>query len=382
MSAFFIFVIACVVFISEAHSASSNKPLVRVRLLEVSNSLKISGSSLRFQNLGSRYQTVAIPTAAKAEVRVLEKDGKRLWALRVNDQDPEQLFHQNYLLVQGENLRLGAKPVPSQVVLNLNAKKNVDVIGLVPLEDYVVGVIASEMPLSWPLETLKAQAVAARSYALAVMNERKDKAYQLESSVLDQVYQHVLTHNENDPLVKKAVQAVRSTEGIELYTADNKILKSFFHADCGGETTSAKNVWNSGPSTGVVVDKSCPFSPKAQWKLEISKSELEKKLNISGLSKLELIRTPGEKRIKSIRVLFADSKIKQLSSNELRQKLGFQELKSSIFNLKTVGSSYVFEGRGFGHGVGLCQWGSRALGKNGLSFRQILKHYYPLASLK
>ncbi|UOF01758.1 SpoIID/LytB domain-containing protein [Bdellovibrio reynosensis] len=382
MSAFFIFVIAYVVFLSEAHSTPASKPLVRVRLLEVSKSLKISGSSLKFQNLGSRYQTVAIPAAAKAEVRVLEKDGKRLWALRVNDQDPEQLFHQNYLLVQGENLRLGAKPVPSQVVLNLNANKNVDVIGLVPLEDYVIGVIASEMPLSWPLETLKAQAVAARSYALAVMNERKDKPYQLESTVLDQVYQHVLTHNENDPLVKKAVQAVRSTEGIELYTADNKILKSFFHADCGGETTSAKNVWNAGPSAGVVVDKSCPFSPKAHWKLEVSKLELEKKLNISGLSKLELIRTPGEKRIKSVKVTFADSKTILLSSNELRQKLGFQELKSSLFDLKTVGSNYVFEGRGFGHGVGMCQWGSRALGKNGLSFRQILKHYYPLALLK
>lgn len=372
------FIFVFVSFLADAHS----EPLVRVRLLEVPNKIEISGTGLRFQNLGESYRSVAIPQKAQAEVRLMEKDGKNLWALRVNNKDPEQLFPQKFLFIQGENLRLGAKAIPSRVILNINANKGVDVVGVVPLDDYVVGVLASEMPLSWPMETLKAQAVAARSYALSVMNERKEKAYHLESSILDQVYRHVLDHNENDPLIRKAVQAVKATEGLELYGSDQKVLKAFFHSDCGGETTSAKNVWNSNQSSGVTIDKSCPFNPKAHWKLTLSKEEMEKRLGVKDLAEVNLLRLPAEKRVKTVRLAMNDHSTKEFSSNDFRQALGFQELRSSLFNVKRLGSAFVFEGQGFGHGVGLCQWGSRALGKNGLSFKQILKHYYPLATLK
>lgn len=374
------FIFVYVSFLSDARSASSE--VVRVRLMSAPKKVQITGLALRFQNLNQPYKPVAIPRNAQAEVRLLEKEGKKVWALRVNNQDPEHLFSEKYLLIQGENLRVGAQALPSRVLLNMNANKNVDVVGVMPLEDYVVGVLASEMPLSWPLETLKAQAVAARSYALAVMEERKDKPYHLESSILDQVFRHVLAEDENDPLIKKAVQAVRETEGVKLYASNNKVLKAFFHSDCGGKTTTPQNVWNYGVNAGTTVDTSCPTNPRAHWKLNLSKEELSRRLHVENFSSLEFIKIPSENRIKAVRVAFNDASSKLISANDFRQLLGFQDLRSSLFEMKKIGESFLFQGQGFGHGVGLCQWGSKALGQSGRNYKQILTHYYPLARLK
>lgn len=378
------FIFVYVSFLADAHSSlTKNTDLVRVRLMTTSNTFQVSGMGLRFQNLDQPFRPVAIPNNAKAEVRVMEKAGKKVWALRVNNKDPEHLFAEKYLLIQGDNLRSGAKALPSRVLLNSNGSQKMDVVGVIPLDDYVVGVLASEMPLSWPMETLKAQAVAARSYALAVMEERKNKSYHLESSILDQVFRHVLTEDENDPLIKKAVQAVKETEGMKLYAANNnKILKAFFHSDCGGHTTTAQNVWQYGVNTGTAVDSSCPTNPRANWKLNLSKEELSRRLHVKDFSALDVIKLPTENRVKAVRVAFNDAPAKTFSANDFRQLLGFQDLRSSLFEMKKVGQSFLFEGRGYGHGVGLCQWGSRALGQSGRNYKEILHHYYPLAQLK
>lgn len=378
------FIFVSISFLAEAQSAFfSEKNLVRVRLKSVAEKrLAISGTGLRFQNMEQPYRAVAIPQNSQAEVRLLEKSGKSLWALRFNGQDREHLFSEKFLLIQGEGLRLGSQPLPKKVVLNRDDKKNVDVVGVMPLEEYIVGVLASEMPLAWPLETLKAQAVAARSYALAVMGERKDKPFHLESSILDQVFRHVLHEDENDPLIKNALQAVRETEGQVLSVTPGKVLKSFFHSDCGGKTTTAKNVWKAGVNTGVAVDSSCPLNPRAHWKLALSRQELERRLGVAELQNLELQRAPAEERVLEVKVIAGNGISKKVSANDFRQQLGFQELRSSLFQFKKEGERFIFSGQGFGHGVGLCQWGSRAMGKNGKSYQEILKHYYPLAKLE
>lgn len=377
------FIFVYVSFLSEAQSSLiQDREVVRVRLLTTPQKVQITGLGLRFQNLNQPFKPVAIPQNGRAEVRLMEKEGKKIWVLRVNNKDPEHLFAEKFLLIQGENLRVGAQSLPSRVLLNMNANKKVDVVGVMPLDDYVVGVLASEMPLSWPLETLKAQAVAARSYALAVMEERKDKPYHLESSILDQVFRHVLDEDENDPLIKKAVQAVRETQGVKLYAANNKVLKAFFHSDCGGKTTSPKNVWNYGVNAGTTVDSSCPTNPRAHWKLTLTKEELTRRLQVTDISGIDLIRIPSENRVKSVRLALNESTEKVMSVNDFRQMLGFQDLRSALFEVKKLGENFLFQGQGFGHGVGLCQWGSRALGKSGRDYKQILTHYYPLARLK
>lgn len=377
------FIFVYVSFLAEAQSSLiQDGEIVRVRLMTASKKVQITGLGLRFQNLSQPFQPVAIPQNGLVEVRFLEKAGQRIWALRVNNKDPEHLFTEKFLLIQGSNLRIGSQSLPPRILLNMNSDKKVDIVGVMPLDEYVVGVLASEMPLSWPVETLKAQAVAARSYALAVMEERKDKAYHLESSILDQVFRHVLSEDENDPLIKKAVQAVRETQGVKLYANNNKVLKAFFHSDCGGKTTSPKNVWNFGVNSGTTVDSSCPTNPRAHWKLTLSKEELSRRLRTIDISGLDLIKVPSENRVKAVRLALNDATTKTVSANDFRQMLGFQELRSSVFEIKKSGDNFLFEGQGFGHGVGLCQWGSRALGQSGRNYKQILTHYYPLARLK
>ncbi len=380
------FILVFVSFFSDVQASLINdKDLVRVRLLTLSKSVQISGSGLQFQNLQKAYQPVAIPPSqSKADIRVMKKDGKSLWALRTSDSRPEHLFTDKYLLVRGHGLRIGTKALPSKVLLSLNPdSQNLDVVGVLPLDEYIVGVLASEMPLSWPLETLKAQAIAARSYALAVIKERKDKSYHLESSVLDQVFRHIVKEDENDPLIQKALQAVRETKGQKLYSANSEsVLKAFYHSDCGGKTTTSKTVWNSGVNTGVVTDSSCPTSPKAHWSLRLTKEELRQKLNVPALPELRFQREGISHRVATVQVAMNGSVSQVLSANEFRQKIGFQDLKSAMFEMKEEGSDLVFEGKGFGHGVGLCQWGSRALGRQGKNYKEILKHYYPLAQVR
>lgn len=389
--AFIGFLSVLILSISEAQSATSQnseqnlekKPeLVRVRLMTISKKIQLSGMSLRFQNLAQPFRPVAIPNSGQAEVRLLNKDGKNFWALKLNNQDHEHLFTEKYLMVQGENLRVGAQTLPTRILLTPNGKQKVDVIGVVPLDEYIIGVLSSEMPTSWPMETLKAQAVAIRSYTLAVMDERKERPYHVESSVLDQVFRHVMGEDANDAKVKRAIQAVNETQGVRLYGANHKVLKAFYHADCGGKTTTAKSVWKGGVDAGVAVDSSCPTGPHAQWNLIVTKQDLKKRLHLLDFASLSVVKAQGDLRVQAIRVAMNDGTNKMIDANEFRQALGFQDLRSTAFEMKEDANQVVFSGQGFGHGVGLCQWGSRVLGQRGVKFQEILKHYYPLARLK
>ncbi|WP_246845613.1 SpoIID/LytB domain-containing protein [Bdellovibrio sp. ZAP7] len=356
-----------------------DKELVRVRLLTNSKRVQVAGQALRFQILSQPYRNVAIPDSGSAEVRVMKKNGKHIWALRLNNRDNEHLFKDKYLMIQGENLRVGAQSLPSRVLLSAGPGEQVDVVGVLPLDEYLAGVLSSEMPTNWPIETLKAQAVAARSYALSVMEERADKPYHLESSVLDQVFRHVADGDESDPKLQKALKAVRDTAGVKLFAGNHNVLKAYYHADCGGHTTLAKNVWSGGVNSGVAVDNSCPTNPKANWTVKITRTELARKLRMDDVTKLTLDRASNDTRVRGVKVAMNEGEQKYVNANEFRQALGFSELRSTLFEMKQDGDLYTFTGRGFGHGVGLCQWGSRALGLKGQNFVQILKHYYPAA---
>ena len=378
--AFIGFMCVLMTFVPDAQSSvDPSHQFVRVRLMTISKRFQLSGMSLRFQNLAQIYRPVAIPQTGQAEVRVLHKDGKKFWSLRLNNQDHEHLFTEKYLMIQGDSLRAGMQTLPSKILLTQNGKDKMDVIGVVPLEEYITGVLSSEMPSSWPLETLKAQAVAIRSYTLAVMNERQDRAYHVESSVLDQVFRHVMDQDD-DKKIKKAMQAVRETEGVTLLGPDKKVLKAFYHADCGGHTTTARNVWKSGVDAGVAIDESCPTGPHSQWKLTLTKQELERRLHIYGLQSIRLIRNTADSRVQSVKVA-ANNDEELFSANDFRQMVGFQDLRSTLFTAKDNGATVQFAGQGFGHGVGLCQWGSRAMGIRGAKYTAILKHYYPLAKI-
>jgi stage II sporulation protein D len=356
--------------------------MVRVRLGQASSEVQFSGSLIRFQSRENPYLLVSIPLNSNVKVRILDVSGKKVWSVRLNSQEVEALVTEKYLLIQGDNLRWGSKSLPQQVLLSINPDETIDIIGVLPLDDYLLGVLASEVPLSWPLETLKAQAVASRSYTLATIEEKKDQPFHLEGSFLNQAFRNVIHQEKQNPMIAKAIQAVKDTQGERLLTIDNKLVKAFYHSDCGGQTTTPQNVWKAGLNNGVVADKSCPSNPLGRWELALNDFEIQRRLKISSFTDMSLERLPNEKRVSAIRFKISDGESKEFSVNSFRQLIGFQDLKSSVFELKRLGGKSIFSGVGLGHGVGLCQWGSRALGLQGYSYKRILSHYYPLAQIK
>lgn len=362
-------------------------PSIRVRLKSHENELLITGLGLRMAGLNEKFKPVAIPYNESFRIKRFDKDGRSYWL--VNGRNRTQILSAPLLVVEGSQLRIGAQILPNKLIIAASGRQKMDLVGVMPLESYLTGVIASEMPLTWPLESLKAQAVAARSYALAVMSERSRRIYQVESNILDQVFRPLAQDNGDDPLVRKALQAVRETEGQKLTVTDGRTLKAFYHSDCGGRTVSARNVWGSAVDAGQASDASCPSSPKANWELDVSKAKIFaglKKYFALGRSSVQILGLDfdrgNDERVRQVRVALSEGGERKISGNDFRAVVGFQDLKSTLFEAKEEADGFKFKGRGFGHGVGLCQWGSRVLGQQGMKYAEILRHYYPLARLK
>lgn len=322
--------------------------------------------------------------------------GAAVW--KVWRQDQIEIHREKFLKIQGSEIRHNGKIIPNQIFLagyekqNLQNPQAFDVIAILALESYLVGVLSSEMPLSWPVETLKAQAIAARSYAMATIQERSQRTFHLESSVLDQVFNHVHLQDRQSPLMAKAREAVDQTQGLILVNAQNKVLKAFYHSDCGGKTASPRNVWGQGTDSGVVTDDYCLNNPKAShtsWSLQINETELSRKIKkflkrpeLSLVKMISLIRPSSNERVSQIEILFRGGEKISMLADQLRRALGYDQLKSTLFSISRRHDQFQMVGQGFGHGVGLCQWGSRIMGMQGRTFAEILEHYYPRAQIR
>lgn len=244
-----------------------------------------------------------------------------------------------------------------------------------PLERYVVGVLAKEVVSDWPLEALKAQAVASRTYVLYRKAHPRAPEYDVEADTRDQVF-------ENKRRYPKAIlAAVRETEG-EVLQHEGQAFESFFHSCCGGMSERADQVW---PGTGVPPveevhqDPYCSACPRDRWEFQISRGELGEILSLP----FEEVAVTGRNesgRVTEITFQSGKEKI-AMDGVALRQKVGDDKIRSTLFEIAGAGDPVVFSGRGSGHGVGLCQWGAKGMADRGKSYHEILEFYYPGASL-
>lgn len=260
------------------------------------------------------------------------------------------------------------------------------VVNHVDIEKYVAGLLNSEMSASWNLNALKAQAVAARTYALHQMREagstrfRGLKApFDVEGSVRDQVYEGA--HQEK----YKSLKAVQSTRGLVL-TYNGDPIKAFYHSTCGGKTESPEQVWGSRlPYLKPVVCGNCTHSPRFNWVYDITKQEMEKKLRNERLLKGSLVSMRVVERNKvgrASRVEIVGSQGNLLvGATRIRDLMGTLNVRSTQFEMAASGNKFTFIGHGSGHGVGMCQYGAKAMGDRGNSYQEILKRYYPVAQL-
>lgn len=254
------------------------------------------------------------------------------------------------------------KPKHNTLIINVK-EKNLHL----DLEDYVVGVVAGEMPALFQDEALKAQAVAARSY---VLSKEKDGNYELSASTSDQVFLTSYELKEKwqedyDEYYNKILNAVKETTG-EVLTKDNKILKAFYFSMSNGYTENSKDVFGEDLTQSVESPFEASLSNFEIVK-EFSKNELLEKLGVDNLN-IENQQISETKHTSSIIIGG-----KEFSGIEVRKLLN---LRSTDFEIKQVGENFNIITRGYGHGVGMSQYGANELAKSGKSYKDILAYYY------
>jgi len=267
-----------------------------------------------------------------------------------------------------------------KIQLIINDDANLTVVNCIGLEDYVRGILYHEVSHYWPMEALKAQAVVSRTYVIYQMRQNKLKSYDVTSDIYSQVYGGMTSER------YRTNEAVEATRG-GILTYQNKAFPTYYSSTCGGHTEDASLLWNIDitPLKGVPCGF-CKDSPQFDWHYVLSLEELEDKLinagfKIRNIKHIEILGRDKSGRITDLKIA-SDKKDLKVSSKELRNTIGPDIIRSTNFKVSVVGKDVVFEGFGWGHGVGMCQWGAYFMAKQGSTYSQILKYYYPGSNVK
>ncbi len=253
-------------------------------------------------------------------------------------------------------------------------------INILPVEEYLEAVLGGEMPPSFPEEALKAQAVAARSYALhrKIDATQEGLGYHLGATVLSQVYGGIASEDER---TRRAVAATRG----EVLAYGMLPVEAYFHASCGGRTESGEAAL--GRDLPYLKSVPCPAArktPYSHWSVRVTPDELQRlapQLGGAEPTGLRVASRTASGRARTLEVTTRNG-ARTLTAVQLRAALGYVRLPSLWFDVREEHGAFVFDGRGAGHGVGLCQWGARVLAEQGQSYRDILTHYYPGAEIR
>ena len=254
--------------------------------------------------------------------------------------------------------------------------QTLELINAVPLEAYVASVVSTEYGLD-DLEGSKAMAVLARTYVLNAP-AKYGPDYDLVDDTRSQVYRG------EDVILPLALEAARRTEG-EVLTYRGKPIQAVYHSSSGGHTADNESVWSSSP-VPYLRGKPDPYgkqSPHAEWVTRVPRqkllAELSKKFGGEVVGFLLDERSP-DGRIASVSLLMQNGRRRSVTGNEFRLVViwhfGPRSLRSMRFDAERQGNEYIFTGQGYGHGVGLSQWGAHDMAKRGMSYKEILDFYY------
>ncbi|MBQ2946963.1 MAG: stage II sporulation protein D [Bacilli bacterium] len=256
-----------------------------------------------------------------------------------------------------------------------------DSISIVPIEEYVVGVVAGEMPIDFEIEALKAQAVAARSYVMIQMQRNIKKEYDVVDTVKNQVYldkEYLMTvwkelYIDN---INKIKTAVLETKG-EYASYNDKVAETLFFSTSPGITENSEDVFTNKIAYLRSVESTWDeISPVYTTNTAYTLEEFYKLLNLdySKELKIEITSKTSTGRIKKIKI-----NNKELTGSYVCSKLG---LRSTFFEIIKEDNKIVIKNKGYGHGVGMSQYGAQGMAKAGYNYEDILKHYYTGIEIK
>jgi len=349
--------------------AQSSVPQVKVLIAKSLAEVNVQGTDLK-KTLHQRNQSQQYEGRKNLKFRC-QASALKSTQLLASVSSPTGLISWEDAKFQGE-LQLINNPETSDCQL----------INKIPMESYIATLLSKEMNGTWPVEALKAQAVAARTYAYQRIND--ESFYHLESSEKDQVSGTFLD------ITEETLIAARATQGEILVGPSGKITPAFFHSKCGGKTYRPDQVWGGVEEGYQQVECSfCHKTGRKPWRHELGKDKLTEMLN-TVLERYYADRIQNKKEIRVVKDspekselrFYSGSKLHMVKKAYLRHLFGRELLPSNNYTLKENSKGFEVHGAGYGHGVGMCQLGALELAKRGYTYKQILSHYYPQHQLK
>jgi stage II sporulation protein D len=339
--------------------------VIRVALVDGVRSVELRGADIEVAELGPCARCPAAPrrtTVVRAGVAGdgVELDGARAAGFRLRSERPVALNGREYTGTL-------------DVVRNGEA---LAVVNEVPLEDYLVGVLRAEVGEKWPLEALRAQAIVARTYAAYHRTLGAGKVYHIVASTAHQQYAGRV------PPTSVLWGVVRETAG-QVLLWEGDVFPAFYHTESGGYTEDPRMVF-AARNMPALRPVRCEFSvgsPHFYWSLDVKLTDLAETLRRHDIGVGTITAVEVSERTPSLRAATVTVRgtrgSARLRGNDFRRMIGYDTFKSTLFAVAVDTAWARFSGRGYGHGVGLCQWGAKGMAEQGRTARQILDFYYP-----
>jgi len=316
-----------------------------------------------------------------------------------------------YVLTKDFNTPIYLNEVPYRgyYLIGFNENNRLMVVNYVGLEDYLGGVLGGEIISSWPMESIKAQAVAARTYAVHRLKAGGGKYYDMVNNTADQMYLGVKGES------PRFLQAIKQTSS-QVLARDGKVICAYYHSNSGGYTSDSWMVFKGDTAKlSGVMDPFSQGAPNSYWQIYLSSDTIRMRLLKNGINIGKILSIKPYSRDGAGRVIYLQvdhtGGTTYVFGSDFRRYMGYSEIKSTRFNVKpcnyepftgaesarpyplaqsamqapqmttNIPSTYQFTGAGWGHGVGMCQWGAKKMAEQGYNYKEILRHYYPDASI-
>ncbi|MFC1699440.1 SpoIID/LytB domain-containing protein [Candidatus Omnitrophota bacterium] len=362
------------IFIWSGSFSGADTQVVRVAVVTDADQLSLS--------ISSPFKILALNTNEELY------SGRRLWrgkvlptetGIQINKLD-FKIYGLRIQPSRSPAIKINRRKFRGAIDIIRQADNKLLVINHIDVEEYIKGVLYHEVSPRWPMAALKAQAIVARTFALyqAKINLKKD--YDLVSTVYSQVYGGRTSERGR---TSKAVKLTRD----QVLTFKNKIFPTFYHATCAGYTENSSALWKI--SLAPLRGRECQFcqrSPHFNWQKKISLAEIEQALRnadfkVGTIESIEMLDKNVSGRNTELAIASDYGEIKILA-NPFRLAIGPNLIKSTNFTVQLKKRQAIFTGTGWGHGVGMCQWGAFFMSKKRFNVEQILGYYYPEAKIK
>jgi stage II sporulation protein D len=284
-----------------------------------------------------------------------------------------------FRLTSDTPIRMNGREYPATLEI-VRYGEGLAIVNELRLEEYIVGVLRAETSEKWPAETLRAQAIVARTYAAFLRSSSGTRPYNIVATTTHQVYAgHV-------PASSPIWDAVRDTAG-QVLLWDGELFPAFYHSASGGYTEDPRTVFaaRNMPALKAIRDDFSTAAPHYYWTLDLKLSDLSGILKRNGydvgtVTALEVTERTQSLRVSILTVHGTRSSVR-LRGNDFRRMVGYETVKSTLFAVALAGSVARFSGRGYGHGVGMSQWGAKGMAEQGYKAEKILEYYYPGTTL-